>query len=250
MIRSGLVSISFRKLAPRQVVDLVAQGGLDGIEWGGDIHAPHGNVAVAREVAQMTRDAGLAVAAYGSYFNVGPEETLDFGQVLDSAQALGAPLIRVWAGKKSPNDADDAYRAACVEQSRRIAERAAAAGIVVAYEFHRKTLTETDDSAVRLLKEVNHPNMKSMWQPRVKDAIEVQLAGLEAVFPWLTNVHCFNWDLATNERLPLEAGAATWRRYLDRIAQAPGDRYVMIEFVKNDASESFLSDAKALKSWL
>lgn len=250
MLRSGLVSISFRKLTPRQVVDLVAQAGLDGIEWGGDIHAPHGNVAAAREVAQMTRDAGLKVAAYGSYFNVGPEETLKFEQVLESAQALGAPLIRVWAGKKFPQDADDAYRAACVTQSRAIAEMAAKAGIVVAYEFHRKTLTETNECATWLLKAVGHPNMKSMWQPRVKDPVEVQLAGLETVFPWLTNVHCFNWDSATNERLFLDEGAADWRRYLDRIAQAPGDRYVMIEFVKGDAPESFLRDAKALKSWL
>lgn len=250
MLKSGLVSISFRKLTPRQVVNLVAQGGLDGIEWGGDIHAPHGNVAVAREVAQMTRDAGLAVAAYGSYFNIGPEEVLKFEQVVESAQALGAPLIRVWAGKKSPADADDAYRAACVKQSRAIAEMAAKAGIVVAYEFHRKTLTETDDCAKWLLKEVGHPNMRSMWQPRVKDPVDVQLAGLEAVFPWLTNVHCFNWEPATNERLFLDQDTGNWRRYLDRIAQAPGDRYVMIEFVKGDAPESFLRDAKALKGWL
>jgi sugar phosphate isomerase/epimerase len=250
MLRSGLVSISFRKLTSRQVVDLVAQAGLDGIEWGGDIHAPHGNVGVAREVAQMTRDAGLAVAAYGSYFNIGPEETLKFEQVVESAQALGAPLIRVWAGKKGPADADDAYRAACVKQSRAIAEMAAKAGIVVAYEFHRKTLTETNECAVWLLKEVGHPNMKSMWQPRVKDPVEVQLAGLEAVFPWLTNVHCFHWEAATNERLFLEQGAADWRRYLDRIKGAAGDRYVMIEFVKGDAPESFLRDARALKGWL
>ncbi len=32
MIRPGLVSITFRKLSPRQIVDLVTQAGLDAIE--------------------------------------------------------------------------------------------------------------------------------------------------------------------------------------------------------------------------
>ena len=65
MIRPGLVSITFRKLSPRQIVDLVVQAGLDAIEWSGDVHAPHGDVAKAREIAQMTADAGLSMPTYG-----------------------------------------------------------------------------------------------------------------------------------------------------------------------------------------
>ena len=63
MLSTGLVSITFRNLKPIDIVKLVSQAGLKGIEWGGDIHVPHGNIERARETAKMTEDYGLAIAA-------------------------------------------------------------------------------------------------------------------------------------------------------------------------------------------
>ncbi len=108
MIRPGLVSITFRKLTPQDVVQLAARAGLEGIEWGGDIHVPHGDVAIARQTGKITRDAGLEVAAYGSYYRLGTDDGPLFPAVLDSAVALGADKIRVWAGNASA-DADEAF---------------------------------------------------------------------------------------------------------------------------------------------
>ena len=48
MIHTGLVSVTFRKLEPAEIVDLVKQAGLQGIEWGGDIHVPHGDIQRAK----------------------------------------------------------------------------------------------------------------------------------------------------------------------------------------------------------
>jgi sugar phosphate isomerase/epimerase len=250
MLNSGLVSVTFRKLKPREVVDLVAQAGLAGIEWGGDIHVPHGDAARAREVAKMTTEAGLKIAAYGSYYIAGREGSPSFQAVLDSASELGAPLIRVWAGEKSPAAADVAYRKKVVDDSIRIADMAAARRLTVAFEFHGGTLTETSESAVQLLAEIGRPNVRSYWQPRDGDTLPVQLAGLNTVLPWLANVHCFCWEAATYARLPLEQGESDWTQYLDRIRQAAGDRYVMIEFVKDDSPEVFLRDAATLRKWL
>src|SRR6185312_13188931 len=100
MISPGLVSITFRALTPAEVIALARQAGLRGIEWGGDIHVPHGNGARAREVKEMTAEAGLTVAAYGSYYRAGQADSsgLTFDAVLETALELGAPLIRVWAG--------------------------------------------------------------------------------------------------------------------------------------------------------
>ena len=90
MIKSGLVSITFRQLSPGDIIDLVKKAGLDGIEWGGDIHVPHGDIAKAEEVYSLTRDAGLDIPAYGSYYKVGEseQEGLAFNDVLISAAAL------------------------------------------------------------------------------------------------------------------------------------------------------------------
>src|SRR5215212_11999351 len=105
MLTSGLVSVTFRPLAPREIVQLAAAAGLRGIEWGGDIHVPHGDLQAARAVRQITADAGLQVLAYGSYFRFQPAAA--FEPVLETALALGAPLIRIWAGSQ-PSAATDA----------------------------------------------------------------------------------------------------------------------------------------------
>jgi sugar phosphate isomerase/epimerase len=229
---------------------------LIGIEWGGDVHVPHGEIALARDVARMTRDAGLLVAAYGSYYRVGVSEAdgLAFERVLESAMALGAPTVRVWAGNRGSADADASYRAAVTEDARRIAVLAHAAGITVSFEYHRNTLTDTNVSARRLLEEVGHPNVRTYWQPPVAMSPAECLAGLAAVSGYLSNAHVFQWEAAAltdaADRRPLAEGVAVWRQYLERIAATDRDHFAMIEFVREDAPEQFLADARVLSAWL
>lgn len=251
MLHPGLVSITFRQLSPAQVVELVAQAQLTGIEWGGDVHVPHGDEAQARHVAQLTADAGLAVAAYGSYYRVSHPDTGPFEAVLATAVALGAPTIRVWAGRQGTDETDEAYFEQVVADSRRIAEQAQAQGIGIAFEFHSKTLTDSNGGAMRLLRAVHHPNVRSLWQPPRYSDFDYNLAGLAAVRPWLENVHVFQWHEQTGERRPLAEGADVWPQYLARAAEANDrERYALLEFVQDDAPDAFLRDAQTLKQWL
>ena len=48
-------------------------------------------------------------------------------------------------------------------------------------------------------------------------------------------------------RRPLEEGINVWTEYMKVIKQVEGDRYCMIEFVKDDTPEQFLKDAEVLK---
>ena len=249
MIRSGLVSITFRQLTPQAIVDLVAQSGLDAIEWGGDVHVPHGDVAQARLVRQMTEDAGLAIAAYGSYYRVGHGEPAPFKAVVESAVALGAPTIRVWAGKQGTAAADDAYWARIVEDSRAIGDLAQQAGVVVAYEYHGNTLTDTNASALRLLRTVAHDNVKTYWQPPGGATLDENLASLDAILPWLVNVHVFSWREINGqrERMLLDAKEVEWAQYLSKVTTTGRDHFAMIEFVRDDDPANFLKDAETLK---
>lgn len=250
MIHPGLVSITFRQLAPAEIIEMVAQAGLEGIEWGGDIHVPHGDLTQACAVRRMTADAGLRVAAYGSYYRVGHREPVPFEAVLETAIELGAPSIRVWAGKQGSDTADDAYHKTVVQESRRIADLAQGAGLPVAYEFHRDTLTDSNAAARELLEAVAHENIRSYWQPPRGSTVDYNLAGLDAVGPWLLNVHVFNWHISTCERLPLAGGKEAWMRYLRKIASSRPDPFAMIEFVTDDAPENFSQDAATLLEWL
>jgi len=249
-IHPGLVSITFRQLSPAEIIDLVVQAQLTGIEWGGDIHVPHGDSATASAVQQQTLDAGLQVAAYGSYYRVSHAETGPFEAVLDAAVALGAPTIRVWAGRQGSDSADEAYWQAVIEDSRRIADLAAAAGITIAYEFHAKTLTDTNDAARTLLERVEHPNVRSYWQPPRHSTVASNLAGIDAVTPWLDNLHLFQWERTTGMRQPLAAGQLDWQQYLEKVSRLGGDRFALLEFVEEDAPDAFLRDAATLRQWL
>jgi len=251
MIRSGLVSITFRQLSAEEIILLVARAGLEGIEWGGDVHVPPGNLARAREVRRRTADAGLALPSYGSYYRVGLAEPAPFDAVLDTAVALGAPVVRVWAGEKGSAEADGEYRRQVVEDSRRISDRAAEAGVTVAYEFHGNTLTDTNASAARLLEEVARDNIRCYWQPAKGMTAEERLAGLQAILDRLCHLHVFAWGEESNQRMPLSAGREHWMTYLRAVASASRrEHFALLEFVRNDDPAAFLEDAPALKAWL
>jgi sugar phosphate isomerase/epimerase len=252
MIHPGLVSITFRKLSPAEIIALVRKAGLVGIEWGGDIHVPHGDVGRAREVRAMTQEAGLRVAAYGSYYRAGFSETngLPFKQVLDSAVELGAPTIRVWPGNKGSAELGAEGRRVVVEDLRRIAGLAAQVGVSISTEFHGGTLTDTNDSAGRLLEEVDHPNLFTCWQPHNGEATDECVAGLRAVAPRLSNVHVFHWWPTSAERHPLAEGEARWAEFWREIGPLAGERFAMLEFVPGDTEEAFLRDAATLSGWL
>jgi len=246
VILSGLASITFRKLPPRAIVELVRQAGLDGIEWGGDVHVPHGDLEAARAVRRLTADAGLKVASYGSYYRACGDDALPFRRVLDTGLALGAKVIRIWAGRRGSAQADAAYRAAVVEQVQKDAALAAEAGVALAFEYHRNTLTDDHLSARRLLEEVDRQNVKTYWQPERAFGPDQCLETLETVLPWLCNLHVFNWDADAN-RYPLAGASEPWKRYLQSAMRVSGDHYALLEFVKDDDPKQFLADAAVLR---
>jgi hypothetical protein len=252
MIQGGLVSASFRALSPGEIVELVARAGLAGIEWGGDVHVPHGDVACAREVYQRTVDAGLTVCSYGSYYRAGTGEPPAFEAVIESALALHAPLVRVWAGRRGSANADAAYWTAVVEDSKRILALAQQAGLGVAYEYHANTLTDTNASALCLLGEVaadgpaDDPNagLSSYWQRLEAMDEPTRLEGLRAVLPWLSHVH------VQPDGRPLVESAEAWHARLEIVRGSGRDHYALIEYFRYDGPEAFLRDAAAYAKWL
>jgi 3-dehydroshikimate dehydratase len=248
LLTPGLVSITFRPLAPAEILALMTQAGLTAVEWGGDFHVPHGELVRAAEVARMTADVGIGCCAYGSYYRVGESESegLPFAQVLETAVALGAPSMRVWAGRRGSADADPAYRSAVIDDAVRIADLAAAAGVAVALEYHGGTLTDTDASARQLARELPHANLWFYWQPPVGLPPADCLMSLQALLPRLLNLHVFHWQRG-HARRPLAEGAEVWRTYLEALAATGRPHCTLLEFVKDDSPMQLLADAAALR---
>lgn len=254
MLQAGMVSVTFRELAPARIIELVVEAGLTGIEWGGDIHVPHGHIATAEAVRRQTEEAGLQVCSYGSYYRspMSEEEGPSFDTVLETALALGAPLIRVWPGRRGSESADSAYRMSVADNLREIGEKALQAGIGIALEFHGNSLTDRVDSALALMREVNHPNVKLYWQQPHGETTEARLEGLKAVLPHLTHIHAFHWEFrdGQHQRRPLRDGICAWRSYIDAVRGSTTDRFVLLEFVRDGDPKQFLEDAETLKRLL
>ena len=249
MFQPGLVSITFRRRTPAQIVRLAARAGLRAIEWGGDVHVPHGDHETARTVRALTERAQLEVVAYGSYYRVGhsQSEGLAFTDVLRTAVELGAPVVRVWAGNRNGEDADAQYRRTIIEESRRLCELAAREGVLVAYEFHRGTLTNSAASARELLEAVRHPQLRTLWQPPVGASTAEAAQGLRLLLPWLSHLHVFQWN--ETQRRPLAEGRAAWREYLAIAGSSGRPCPALLEFVRDDDVAALFEDAATLRSW-
>lgn len=237
-MKAGLVSVSFRKLTVEEIVQLCAQHSLQEIEWGGDIHVPLGQQAIARKTLRLCRDAGIEACCYGSYIRMTKEERSLFPALVDTAYALETPSIRVWAGRS-----EDASMDEIAESAQILSEMAK--NLTITFEFHTNTLTHNAENAKKLLQKINKPNVLSQWQWPIDLPENECLASIETLRPWLYNVHMFSWQGHT--RLPLAAKAGSWKKYL---AALQGERNFLLEFVQDDEPQNLARDAAALHAWL
>ncbi|QRM31644.1 sugar phosphate isomerase/epimerase [Microvirga sp. VF16] len=244
--RPGLCSVTFRKLAPEAIVELAAECGIEGIEWVGDVHVPPGQFDLARRVRHMTEDADLSVISYGSYIAPPSDNEAAFAVVLETAQALGAPNIRIWPGYRNRDSVTYSAeeRQHTVSLIRRMARLADDASITLSLEYHPNSLTDDLASSQRLIKEIDDPNVFLYWQPRPGLPLEDALDESRAIGTETSHVHVFAWD-SEKKRYPLADQRAYWDRILTEAPATrwPGDRFAMLEFVRDDSPEQFRVDA-------
>ena len=243
-MKTGLTSVSFRKLSAEEVIEVAAKAGVDGIEWGSDVHVPPTNTEYAKEIAEKTREKGLEVISYGSYFYLG--ENNDFAPFIDTAVAMGTKYIRIWGGKKERHELSDEQYEALVEETKKIGKMAAEKGVIVSLEYHQHSITATAVDAAKFASDVDMPSIRLYWQSILNRSLEDNLADFELVAPYLTNVHVFNYVDGKQELLEAGDGIKNWTAYIERIKKVPGERAIMTEFCKGGLPESFIADAAVL----
>ncbi len=246
-LKTGLCSITFRHLSVDEIIKLVRKASLDGIEWGGDIHVPHGDLKTGREVAKKCCDAGVEISSYGSYYRAGEDGSPSFREVAETAVALEAPMIRVWAGKLGSAAASDAERKKIVDDLIKCAEIAAELKVGIGLEKHSGTLTDTTESAVRLMGELAGTDIKFYWQPEVGAELQSLLPELKVLLPVLGNFHVFHWEMTDKlQKLALAGGIDDWNIFFKTAEQLNGTHWALMEFVAKDSPQQFLEDAAVL----
>lgn len=242
MIIPGLVSATFKGLSTHDVLSITDRAGLKVIEWSENHHIIAGNLKMARETAVKTADRGIDIAGYGSYFRLG--KGMDIRTSLDTAAAMGCSQMRIWAGSGASSSLEPDERAALAEELSDVAGVAASYRIILNLEWHKETLTDTNESGLGILRQVDDPWVRTLWQPTQALSFEERARGLGMILPYLSYFHVYYWD--STGRRPFSEGLDHWKRYFS--LPDPGNVYpALLEFVMNDSVGQFLEDAEALK---
>jgi len=236
MNKTGLVSVTFRKLSPHEIIELCACAKTDGIEWGGDVHVPAGQFAIAKEIGKITRDYGLETFSYGSYYKLN-DGTDAFSIVSETAYALGANVIRIWTGFGEFSE-EEYLRA--IAEAKKIADIAAEKGQKICFEFHAGTINDNGLSCLKLLNDIGKTSVSTYWQP-IYD-FDSDINDIAQIKNKVENVHVFNWK-SYEERYPLADGYEKWQKYIGALG---GNHNYLLEFVKNDSPEQFIADMRTL----
>ena len=236
MRSAGVVSVTFRDMEEELLVELVRDAGLDGIEWGGEKHTPLQDPEKMARTSALTRSYGLRNLAFGSYYRCDS----DPAPVAEAALALQPEWIRIWTGRKSPDQCTPEEYRTMVENIQKLCDLVP---MDVAAEWHPWTLTETPESAVRLLADVAHPRFHTYFQ---RNWNRDNFSDLEKIdHRQIRAVHVQQY--AANQYYPLEAGREEWVQLFRLLPQkAPA----LIEFVKDNTVEQFREDARTLKEIL
>lgn len=215
----GFCSISALDRPLAAVAELAVASGLDGIE--ATARPPHVDPAAPlaqhRETARAVRATGARVLAYGSYLGRADVGEADPARVaareVRVAEALGAPLLRVWAEPLAGDDPTPVaawLRATC--------EAAAAAGIDVVVERHIGSLADTPQRIERLFAAVDRPNLALNYQvldllPQTEAARQPDDA--RRLAPLARYFHLKNLRPAADGRGPMPPGASLAGGVLD-----------------------------------
>ena len=241
--RLGLVSVSFRKQEPKEILSAASAADLSCIEWGSDVHAPCDDIARLKEIAALQSQYGITCSSYGTYFRLTENSLEELERYVQAAKALGTDVLRLWCGRKAGADMTEEERDALLSTCRRAARIAEDARVTLCLECHRKTFTENPDDAVWLMQAVNSPHFRMYWQPFQWQDANQNLENAKKIAPYAKHVHVFHWK--GDQKLPLSGAIAEWQAYLSCFSLP---RTLLLEFMPGGTIEELENEALALKS--
>lgn len=242
MFTPGLVSVSFRELSPREVLETMKTAGLCHVEWGSDVHAPYDDPERLAEIVQLQKEYGVNCCSYGTYFRLGQNDLCELPQYIAAAKTLGTNVLRLWCGTKGSADytsAEEAEFHALCRQAAKIAEEH---DVIFCMECHPKSMTDDREHALRLMQAVNSPKFRMYWQPHQRKTVEENLQYAADIAPYAYHLHVFQWYC--KEKFPLLCGEKVWKKYLSCF---PGDHFALLEFMPDDDPKTLPQEADALR---
>ena len=241
--RLGLVSVSFRKHTPKEILEAMKASGLSCIEWGSDVHAPCKDEQGLLQIVKLQKEYGITCSSYGTYFRFLETPMEELEDYIAAAKTLGTDILRLWCGTKSGAQMTETERMTLLAQCKEAARIAQAEGVTLCMECHRNTFTERIEDALWLMEEVDSPHVRMYWQPFQWQSVEKNVTYAERIAPYSLHLHVFQWK--GTERFSLQEGIDEWRAYLSCF-ETP--RTLLLEFMPDDRIESLGHEVESLNT--
>ncbi len=243
-MKIGLTSVTFREKSVDEIIDIAKRSNIYTIEWGADGHVTPLDAENAVTVYNKCQANGIETLSYGSYYRGGDIE--EFIPILNTAVILHAKTIRIWAGRINPYDITDSQFEVLVNNIKKAAQLAEAENISISLEYHRKTMTQTKEGALKLLQAINMPNVFTYWQPNPDISLQEKLEEISLLAPYISHFHVFSWDVG-NVFMPFEFGLNEWTRYLNAAKKYKLNPLLIMEFVKDSTEQQLIEDLASLR---
>ena len=238
----GLCSISFRKNTPVEILTEMKNAGLIYIEWGSDVHAPQKDIEKLTNIANLQKEYNIKCSSYGTYFKIGVTPTEKLQEYINAAKILGTNVLRLWCGNKNSQDYSAEEKTALFNECKNVAAIAEENAVTVCMESHNGTYTNTEKSALELMKAVNSKAFLMYWQPQQLLNFEENISYAQGVSDFVKHIHVFNWK--GDNRLPLADDIDSWKEYLQCFES---DKTLLLEFMPDDKIETLKNESNALK---
>lgn len=246
MEKLAFTTVTFRDKTRKEICEIAKKNNIKYLEWGSDVHLPFDDEKALNEVLNLQKEYDLKAISYGTYYRLGSNDIESFKKIVDTANKIGAKIIRIWAGDKSSDKTDENELKKYANETKLLCDIAKEKDLTVAFEFHHNTFNDSGKSSNKLLNAVLLDNLKTYWQPfSTKEDIE----NLNATLKNLVCVHVFNWN-KNGVRFSLSLGKRKWKKYLDVIKSNNLEPFYIFEFVKKDSEKQFEKDVKAFRKIL
>lgn len=231
------------KVAYFDLVDLlpaIAEAGFDALEvW--QYHLSRLSEEEVAALGERARSLGIAFPVVGLYpaLHLDGDEREREGRAMEAliarSGALGAGVVKMFAGRLGSDGVDDEAFKRSVAFAREMAEEAEARGMVLTAETHPDTLCDSVRATRRFLDAVAAPNLRVCFQPFDFTSTEQTLADYWALREHVVHVHL--QGRRDDQISLLEEADLDYRTILRALAEDGFDGVLCIEFVKGGIVE-------------
>jgi 3-dehydroshikimate dehydratase len=257
-IKPSICSIGWREVPIQSAIEAASQAGYLGIEvWQPHVQRWLEAGGTLASLSALLNQHALTAPMLSGYYDLAErpvESLLDLERHAEQAEALNAPLLRMFTGGRSSIEALPATWDVVTATLQQACDMAARRGIGIALETHEGHLHDTTESTLRLLGSVARPNLFVNLDIYNLYAIgEDPVAALGQLRPHIRMVHLKNairQDESRRLGIALAEGDMPYAPFLRALAASGYDGYASIEWFGPSPAEAAVSELRYLQSVL